>query len=93
VTHHWIFSSQVDLGREAGVWILRCEIPKFRLYMGSYSVRTWLNERKGNTLLESLPEICNFEVSMLGTKREEYEWQSGACVYLEDSSWKVFHEA
>ncbi|MBE9189317.1 ATP-binding cassette domain-containing protein [Gloeocapsopsis crepidinum LEGE 06123] len=85
----WFFDSQAPFRKEAGTFILRCEIPKLRLYMGSYTLTTWLSERSSNTLLENLTNICPFEVTMHGTKREEYEWQSNECTYLEDAVWKT----
>ena len=56
--------------------------------MGSYSLKTWLTERRSNTLIESLEGICPFEVTMEGTPREEYDWASGACSYVEDAAWQ-----
>jgi lipopolysaccharide transport system ATP-binding protein len=60
--------------------------------MGSYTLRTFLTERRSNTLLESLEGICPFEVTMQGIPREEYDWARGACVYLEDSVWQPVEE-
>ncbi|MBD2343414.1 ABC transporter ATP-binding protein [Anabaena subtropica] len=85
----WFYDSQAPFRKEAGKFILQCYIPKFRLYMGSYTLTTWLLERRSNTLLEKLTYICPFEVTMHGTEREEYEWQSNECIYLEDSVWKI----
>ncbi|WP_013334331.1 polysaccharide ABC transporter ATP-binding protein [Gloeothece verrucosa] len=85
----WFFDSQAPFRQEPGLHILRCKIPKFRLYMGSYSLRTWFSERSSNNLLEKLNHICPFEVTMYGVKREEYEWQRDECAYLEDSVWEV----
>ncbi|MBV8882595.1 MAG: ABC transporter ATP-binding protein, partial [Chroococcidiopsidaceae cyanobacterium CP_BM_RX_35] len=89
----WLFDSQVPFRREAGEFLVRCEIPKFRLYMGSYTLRTWFSERRGNNLLESLTDICPFEVTMQGINREEYEWKSDECSYLEDAVWKTITQA
>jgi lipopolysaccharide transport system ATP-binding protein len=85
----WLFDPQVPFRREAGLFILQCQIPKFRLYMGSYTLRTWFSERRSNTLLENLNNICPFEVTMHGREREDYEWQPDECAYLEDSVWNV----
>jgi lipopolysaccharide transport system ATP-binding protein len=83
----WNFDRQLPFRREAGLFILRCEIPKFRLYMGLYTLTTWFSERRGSNLLENLRNICPFEVTMHGIEREEYPWQSDECVYLEDAIW------
>lgn len=56
--------------------------------MGAYTLTTWLSERRGNIQLESLSNICSFEVTMEGISRDEYEWQPGTCNYIEDAVWK-----
>lgn len=84
----WFYEPDAPFRREAGTFILRCQIPKSRLYMGSYTLTTWLSERRSETLLENLREICQFEVSMHKFERPEYEWQPGECVYLEDAVWQ-----
>jgi lipopolysaccharide transport system ATP-binding protein len=83
----WSFDPQAPYCRESGTFILHCEIPKLRLYMGAYNLTTWFSDRRSNALLENLTEICSFEVSMHGHKRAEYEWQSNECTYLEDAVW------
>jgi lipopolysaccharide transport system ATP-binding protein len=89
ITHHWIFDSEIPFGREAGKVILKCVIPKFRLYMGSYYLTTWLSERRGGTLLESLSDICTFEITMEGMTRAEFDWEPNACIYIEDANWQI----
>ncbi|MBH8576332.1 ATP-binding cassette domain-containing protein [Nostocaceae cyanobacterium CENA369] len=85
----WFYDPQAPYRREPGTFIVRCEIPKFRLYMGSYTVTTWFSERRSDTLLENLTEICPFEVTMHNIEREEYQWQADECTYLEDAVWKT----
>jgi lipopolysaccharide transport system ATP-binding protein len=86
----WFDAPNAPFRQEAGTFILRCQIPKFRLYMGEYKLRTWFSERRGNTLLENLSEICPFEVTMHGRERNDYEWQADECTYLEDANWVSF---
>ncbi|MEH2443110.1 ABC transporter ATP-binding protein [Nostoc sp.] len=85
----WFFESDAPFCREPGIFILRCEIPKFRLYMGSYTLTTWFSNRRSETLLESLKEICPFEVTMHTFERPEYQWQADECLYLEDAIWQT----
>ena len=85
----WKFDDQLPFRREAGLFIIRCEIPKFRLYMGSYTLRTWFSERRSSTLLENLTNICPFEVTMHSIERQDYPWQQDECTYLEDAVWQV----
>jgi lipopolysaccharide transport system ATP-binding protein len=85
----WFYDAQAPFRRESGTFILKCRIAKFRLYMGSYTLTTWFSERRSNTLLENLTSICPFEVTMHGTEREEYRWESDECTYLEDAAWEA----
>ncbi|MBH8561061.1 ATP-binding cassette domain-containing protein [Nostoc sp. CENA67] len=84
----WFYEPEAPFRQEPGTFILRCEIPKFRLYMGSYTLTTWFSERRSSTLLENLTGICPFEVTMHNFERQEYEWQADECTYLEDAVWK-----
>src|SRR5262245_51815318 len=88
VTHHWLFDSKTPFGREKGFYRLRCKIPKYRLYLGVYTIKTWLSVRRSNSLNESLDNICQFEVTM-GKTREEYDWQPNACAYVEEADWDI----
>lgn len=83
----WFSDPKAPFRREPGTFIVRCEIPKFRLYMGSYTLTTWFSERRSDTLLENLRDICLFDVTMHDIEREEYQWQSDECTYLEDAVW------
>ncbi|MBW4432145.1 MAG: ATP-binding cassette domain-containing protein [Pelatocladus maniniholoensis HA4357-MV3] len=85
----WFCDPEAPFRRETGTFIVRCEIPKLRLYMGSYTLTTWFSERRSETLLENLREICPFEVTMHKYERPEYQWQSDECTYLEDAVWKT----
>jgi lipopolysaccharide transport system ATP-binding protein len=90
VCHFWLLDSDTAFGSTAGVHRLRCQVRQPRLYMGTYTLTTWLSDRRGTaTILESLQGICKFRINMFGTHREQYDWQRGECVYLEDGLWKV----
>ncbi|MGJ5673039.1 MAG: ABC transporter ATP-binding protein [Nostochopsis sp.] len=85
----WFCDPEAPFRRESGTFIVRCQIPKFRLYMGSYTLTTWFSERRSETLLENLREICSFEVTMHKNERPEYQWEANECTYLEDAVWKT----
>jgi ABC-type polysaccharide/polyol phosphate transport system ATPase subunit len=90
VCHFWLLNSDNAFGSTAGVHRLRCEVPRPRLYMGTYTLTTWLSDRRPvPTLIENLQGICKFRVNMLGAHREQYDWQRGECAYLEDGVWSV----
>jgi lipopolysaccharide transport system ATP-binding protein len=70
-----------------GTYRLRCVIPKLRLYQGSFSITTWLADRRANRLLQKLDGLCPFDVRMGIGQSAEYPWQPGAAAYLEDYRW------
>ncbi|MBH8555292.1 ATP-binding cassette domain-containing protein [Nostocaceae cyanobacterium CENA357] len=84
----WFYEPEAPFRRETGTFILKCEIPKLRLYMGSYTLTTWFSERRSETLLENLRDICLFEITMHKIERPEYQWESDECTYLEDAVWQ-----
>ena len=87
IAHFWLYDADVPFRREPGVYRLQCHIPRLRLYMGAYTLQTWLTERRSNTVVESLQDICPFEVTMQSVQRDEYAWEVGTCTYLEDATW------
>jgi ABC-type polysaccharide/polyol phosphate transport system ATPase subunit len=74
-----------------GIVKLSCKIPKLRLYMGSYTITTWLSDRRINEVVEKLSDKCNFEVTMQGihSVNSEWQWNPKVCVYLEESTWEL----
>jgi lipopolysaccharide transport system ATP-binding protein len=87
VCQFWLYDAEVPYRRQGGTFRLQCCVPKLRLFMGAYTLRTWLTERRSNTVIESLQDICPFEVSMQGVHRDEYAWEPGSAVYLDDATW------
>lgn len=87
VCYFWLLDRSSDFDRGAGVYRFRCNIPRFRLYMGRYTITTYLADRRGDEMLENLTDICPFEVSMRGIVREQYDWRPKATVYIEDVEW------
>jgi hypothetical protein len=91
ICHFWLFDAQPYRMRP-GAYLLRCRAPQLRLYMGSYTLTSWLSERRGNAAIETLTNICPFEVTMHGLHREEYDWAPNTCAYLEDQVWEPVQE-
>jgi ABC-type polysaccharide/polyol phosphate transport system ATPase subunit len=87
IIHTWIFDSDKQWSREGNLTV-HCVIPAPRLYMGQYTLTTYLSDRASLDHFETLTGICPFEVVMDGIPRE-YEWMKGTCTYLEDSQWSV----
>lgn len=86
--HLWTFDSQLPMARKAGTHKLRCTIPNLRLYMGNYFLKLFFSEPPGGSFFQILENVCPFEVVMYGHHRE-FQWQSEACAYIEESSWQV----
>ncbi len=87
IAHLWVTDSTLRWSRR-GMTTLRCVIPRPRLYMGTYSLNTYLADRASLQNLETLTGICNFEVVMDEVPRE-YEWVRGTCTYLEEGEWST----
>jgi lipopolysaccharide transport system ATP-binding protein len=82
INYCWLYNQEC----RPGLYRFECRMPKLRLYMGRYSLVTWLADWRGNVQLENLRNICSFEVSMHGHPRE-YAFRAGECYYLEDFAW------
>ena len=88
IAHLWVFDSQIPLCRNAGRYKLTCVLPDCRLYLGNYSLTTFLAEPPGGRLYERLEGICQFKVEALNQPRD-FPWYPNVCTYLESSDWKV----
>ena len=88
VCHFWLLDRMADFRRCPGVYQLRCTVPKLRLYMGRYTLTTYLTDRRGVDVLETLTKVCPFEVTMRGIPRDEYDWLPGTMVYWEEGEWR-----
>lgn len=98
ICHLWFLNPKTQEDHKLGdiregLITIRCKVPRFRLYMGTYTLTTWLSDRRSNELIEKLSDICPFEVTMQGIHREVYEWSPKACAYLEDTSWDISETA
>jgi len=88
IVHAWVFDSERSMLRSEGVFRLECTLPAPRLYIGQYTITTYLADALSKSMTESVEGICPFQVVMHG-KHREWAWQEGACKYLEDWDWKV----
>ncbi|MDX2303673.1 MAG: polysaccharide ABC transporter ATP-binding protein [Microscillaceae bacterium] len=86
ISHLWLFSDEIIFLSEQRSCILQCVIPKSRLYIGDYSLKVFLAEDSGRTILETLEGVCPFKVQVVEIKRD-FEWQPDSCTYLEDFYW------
>jgi lipopolysaccharide transport system ATP-binding protein len=89
VCHLWCFDRNAPFRREAGRYRLAFDVPTFRAYRGSYTIRTFLTDRRTYTEFESLAQLCPFIVTMEGLEREDYEWDTDNSAYIEDHAWTL----
>ncbi len=86
--YFWAQDSNNPMCRQAGTYRLTLDIPKLRLYMGTYSLKLHFKEYAGGREFDMVESVCPFEVVMYGQEREGGWWNS-ACAYLEDGAWDV----
>lgn len=87
IVHCWIFNTEQPILNKIGKNVLRCKIPKLRLYMGSYKFRLILADSQGKEILQIVDNVCNFQVEIFTIQRD-YTWEPNACAYLEDNVWE-----
>ena len=92
IAHLWCFDPTTRFRRDAGRYRLRFEVPRARLFLGAYTVRAYLSDRRTNTMYDELHGICPFEVTMDGVSRDDYAWSTGDCTYLESAEWILARE-
>ncbi len=88
VTSFDLFEEGMPFRTRRGEFKLRCEVPKFHLYHGTYSLSTWVQESRGHTTLERVTDICPFDVTMGAMSRGGFDWYSDLAIYLEDVEWR-----
>ena len=93
VTQFWNFDEDLPFRQKAGDYRLRCEVPKMRLYKGRYTIQTSLADTRGIVDIETIPEICPFEIIMGGYLRNAYDWWEDMADYLEDFTWEPVKSA
>lgn len=78
-THEW---------SEAGTIVIRCTLPKSRIYQGRYSLTAFLGDRSSEEHFDSIQGVCEFEVVMDGFV-SELKWLPQTCAYIEEVEWSV----
>jgi lipopolysaccharide transport system ATP-binding protein len=88
IVHAWLFDDEQPLLRKPGIHRLTCTLPALQLYKGYYSITGFLAQGEGGAHFQTLDRACQFEVVMHGKSRS-WQWQDGACKYLEKWTWDV----
>ena len=87
ITQFWHVEESELYQTKAGDYRLRCEVPRLRLYMGSYSVTAWISDTRGQVPIDKVSQICEFEVNMGEFRRIGLAWHEDHSVYLEEAEW------
>lgn len=85
----WCFDREARFRRDAGRYRLTFEVPSFRAYKGSHTIRTSLFDRTTYEEIESLTQLCAFDVTMDAVERQDWDWDDGTRAYLEDHRWTL----
>jgi lipopolysaccharide transport system ATP-binding protein len=88
ILYSWNFDKNVPFAKKRGYYNLTCKIPQLRLFMGKYSLVVHFADKNGLNKLETISEICPFEVVMFGIVHP-YKWDAGTCTYIEEAEWDV----
>jgi lipopolysaccharide transport system ATP-binding protein len=73
-----------------GVCIVECAIELPRFVKGLYSLTVHMGDRGANTHIESVPDICTFEVIM-DEYNSFYSVDQNKTVYMEDVQWNFIN--
>jgi len=85
----WCFDAAARFRHEAGRYTLRFDVPVFRAYKGSYTIRTAFYDRRTYDEIESLSQLCPFDVTLDGVDRQDWDWDDGTRAYLENHEWTL----
>ncbi len=88
VLHLLTLDSELPMCREPGVFHLVCRIPKLRLYIGRYNIKIHFSERSTGKKIQTINNICPFEVVAYGKLRDGY-WAPNNAKYVEDADWQI----
>jgi lipopolysaccharide transport system ATP-binding protein len=87
VVHLGVLDSEMPLFRQPGTYMLTCEIPRSKLYIGRYTITTHIAGPATGPHYESVWHICPFEV--ISSASRELFWKPGTCCYIEEDRWSV----
>ena len=93
VSQFWNFNDDLPFRKKPGDYRMRCEIPKCRLYKGRYTIKACLADSRGIVNMETISEICPFEIIMGSYVRNAYEWWEDMAKYLEEFTWEPVTQA
>ncbi|WP_010419566.1 ABC transporter ATP-binding protein [Anaerophaga thermohalophila] len=88
VMHVLVLNEEQEFANEVGEYILTSKIPKSRLYPDTYSLKVHFADKFSKTKFETLEQVCQFEVKVLGEIRDYY-WYNSHATFIEDNTWEI----
>lgn len=88
IIHELFLASEMNYESCEKQLVILSTIKKLKLYPGSYSLRIHFADNFTKTKIDTVSNICNFKVEVMGELRDYY-WQPGAAKYVVDGEWNV----
>jgi ABC-type sugar transport system ATPase subunit len=88
IFHELFLGSEHDIDLKSNSLKIVSEIENLRLYPGSYFLKVHFADNFSKTKLDTVNEICHFNVEVMGEIRDYY-WQPGVAKYVEKGKWKI----
>lgn len=88
IFHELFLGSEHDIDLKSNSLKIVSEIENLRLYPGSYFLKVHYADNFSKTKLDTINDICHFNVEVMGELRDYY-WQPGVAKYVEKGKWKI----
>lgn len=88
IIHELFLASEMNYDPNEKQLVILSTIKKLKLYPGSYSLKIHFADNFTKTKIDTVSNICNFKVEVMG-KLRDYYWQPGAAKYVVDGEWNV----
>lgn len=86
--HNLIVQDEVDFGTQVGRYFIVNHINKLKLYPGKYSLIIHFAESQTKEKLETIANVCDFEVVLNGDLKDYY-WKPGSAKFIQDNVWDI----
>lgn len=88
IFHELFLGSEHDIDLKSNSLKIVSEIENLRLYPGLYFLKVHYADNFSKTKLDTINDICHFNVEVMGELRDYY-WQPGVAKYVEKGKWKI----
>ena len=87
-THILLLNQEKAFCNKPGIFHLVSRIPKVRLYPDQYSLTVHFADNFTKEKIETIENICPFEVKVFGEIRDYY-WGKNNATYIEENEWNI----